>query len=139
MKYIIEIDTEEPREAIESFISVFACKVLSVKKKPVQRTDVQNSSIHLWCQQQADHWNESGYDMMTVLEKAVPMKWTKETVKETIWRKVQKAIIHKESTTNLDTKEVSEVYDQINSGLSGNKIPVVAFPSREELIHKQRT
>lgn len=138
MKYLIEIDTEEDKMAIESFMSVFSCNILSIKKKPVKRTDAQSNAIHLWCQQQADHWNESGYDMMKVLEKAVPVKWTKETVKETIWRKVQKAIIHKESTTNLDTKEVSEVYDQINSGLSNNKIPIVAFPSREEVIHKTR-
>lgn len=100
---------------------------------PQTRTNQQNKSIHVFCELLAAELNSAGLDMREVLKPTVDIPWTKQTVKDYIWKPIQQAYLKKDSSTTLTTKEVSEVYDIINRHL-GEKFGVsVPFPSDEML------
>jgi hypothetical protein len=83
----------------------------------------------------ADALNESGYDVKTVIKADVP--WTKENVKECLWKPLQEAQLGKKSTTELTTKEIDQVYETLNRTLSGAGIRYVPFPSIQEILINQ--
>lgn len=101
-----------------------------------QRTKSQNNSMHMLFQAVADTLNDSGIEMEVVL-KTIDVPWNKITVKEIIWRSIQKKQLLKQSTTQLDTKNVNEVYETFNRYLAkwGVSIP---FPSINEQLNKER-
>lgn len=82
----------------------------------------------------AEALNDAGLDMKAVLEPGVAIPWTPENVKNHLWRPLQEAYKGKESTTELDTKEVQEIYETLNGHL-GTKLKVhVPWPSVEEIM-----
>jgi len=83
-----------------------------------KRTEQQNKALHKYFELLADDLNNAGLDMKVVLKPEVDIPWTKETIKEYIWKPVQKAMLLKESTTELTTSEISKVYDVINRLIS---------------------
>lgn len=99
-----------------------------------KRTTRQNKALHLLYGMLADELNDSGLDMKKVLKPGVDIPWTKESIKEYIWRPIQEAQLNKKSTKDLTTKEIDEVFDTINRHL-GEKFGVfVPFPSMDELM-----
>lgn len=97
-----------------------------------KRTLKQNSSLHLYCELLAEELNMAGLDMREVLKPSVDINWTSESVKEYLWRPIQKAMYQKQSTTELETAEVSRVYEVLNRHL-GEKFGIhTPFPSIEE-------
>ncbi|RYF29595.1 MAG: hypothetical protein EOO17_00835 [Chloroflexi bacterium] len=104
-----------------------------------QRTNQQNRSLHLFYTHLAKSLNESGYDMKRTLSQSIDIPWTPETVKQFLWKPIQNAQLGKESTTELTTKEIDEVYDTLTRHL-GDKLGVSAplFPSIEDLIIKKK-
>ena len=101
-------------------------------ENPKQRTSLQNRSLHLFFTLLATELNDAGYDMKKVLKPSIDISWTKENVKEYIWKPVQEAMNLKKSTTELTTKELQEVWEVINRHL-GEKFGVhVSFPSVEQ-------
>jgi len=73
--------------------------------------------------------------MKTVLKHDVEIPWTQETAKDHLWRPIQQAMLKKESTTELDTAEVRQVYEVLNRHLSGKLGVTVPFPSNEPPPH----
>ncbi len=49
-------------------------------------------------------------------------------VKELLWKQTQKIVLGKESTTQMTTKEVNEIYEVINRFLAKHGVHI-AFPS----------
>lgn len=96
------------------------------------RTIKQNASIHKYCSLLAKQFQEAGLDMETVLSKtAIPVKWTMEAVKEVIWRRIQIVMYpDKTSTTQLETKDVNEVYQVISRHMSTEFSINQSFPNR---------
>jgi len=89
--------------------------VCDVKGERSKRTTLQNRSIHKYCGLLAKKFNDGGLDMATVLkEKEVEVSWSMEGVKDVIWRPIQLALFpDKASTTQLETGDVSRVYEQL--------------------------
>ena len=81
----------------------------------------------------AEALNDAGYEMKAVLaQKDVDVPWTKESIKEVLYRPIMQAMLQKHSTTEMDSAEVSRVWDVLNRHL-GEKFGVtVPFPSDEE-------
>lgn len=95
-----------------------------------QRTLQQNKALHKYFELLADSLNEAGLDMKKVITVDVP--WSPDTVKQWLWKPVQKAQLLKESTTELTTAEVDKVYETVNR-LMAEKFEIhVPFPSGEE-------
>lgn len=109
------------------------------KQKEVKRTLNQNAAIHLLFKQLADQLNDSGLDLKKVLlGNPVEIPWTETMVKEILWRPVQKIQIGKESTTQLTSKQVDEVFLTLNRHL-GQKLGIqLDFPSIKSLMDKSR-
>lgn len=103
------------------------------ENKPV-RTLTQNKAIHKYFAMLADSLNNAGYDVRKAMRHDVAIPWTDKLVKELIWRKVQKAMFEVDSTTKLDTSQVSEVYEVINRHTAESFCVSVAFPEKERLL-----
>ena len=102
-----------------------------------KRTAQQNKALHLLFQMIADELNESGLDMRKALRPEVDIPWTKETIKEYIWRPVMESQLMKKSTTELTTTEVDQVFETINRFLAVRYQVHVPFPTIDELIYEQ--
>ena len=100
-----------------------------------KRTVLQNRSLHKLWSLVATELNNAGLDIKEVIKADV--SWSMLTVKELMWKRLQKVLIGKESTTNLTTTEVDTVYDVFNR-LLGEKFSIhVPYPCNEELLFKQ--
>ena len=99
-----------------------------------QRTIQQNRALHLYFTLLAEALNAAGLDMKKTLKPEIDIPWTPGTVKDFLWKPVQKAILGKESTTELNTIEPSDVHDVLNRHLSEKFGISVEFPSLENLL-----
>jgi len=105
--------------------------VAEVLGERAKRTTLQNKAIHKYCSLIAEDFNNGGLDMLTVLKVKSETSWTMLSVKDVIWRTIQEAMFpEKKSTTQLETGEVSQVYEQIAKHLSLNFKITRAFPNR---------
>ncbi len=93
------------------------------------RTDNQNRALHLYFTHLAHELNSAGLDMKKVLKPHVDISWTTESVKEYLWRPVQKAVTGKISTKELDkVSDINEIFDHLSRHL-GEKFGIhVSFP-----------
>ena len=100
----------------------------------MKRTIPQNSALHLYCEQLAEALDAAGMDMRKVIK--VPIKATKENVKETMVRPVMQALypeIH--STTELTTVQMQELYEVLNRATAERLGISVPWPCEEERMH----
>ena len=106
-----------------------------------KRTEAQNNALHLYFEMVAESLNHEGLDVRVVLqviaEKGVDMMWSKELVKELLWRNIQKKYLAKHSTTELDSiGEINQIYDMLNKFLGENFFITAPFPSIKALMEK---
>lgn len=104
------------------------------EKQVTKRTLAQNRALHLWFGQLADELNGQGFDMRRTLKAHVDIPWNAETIKEFIFRPIMKAQLNKDSTTELTTKEIDEVFDTISKYLGENIGVHQSFPSIETML-----
>jgi hypothetical protein len=79
----------------------------------------------------AEQLNDNGLSMQKVLKPSVEILWTPESVKEYLWRPVQKAMLNKQSTTELESKEIDQVFQILNKHLGEKFGIVLEFPSED--------
>lgn len=126
MKLFAPLDAED-----ESLIGDKTVIISEMVGNKAARTTLQNRSIHKYCALLAEAFESSGLDMQEVLSKAVPVKWTMESVKEVIWKRIQVVMYpDKPSTTQLDTKDVNEVYQVISRHMATEFNIKQSFPNR---------
>jgi len=101
----------------------------------VRRTDQQRKSIEVYCREVAEALNDAGYDLKTVLDKkAIETPCTQENIKENVFKKIETALFsEKTSTTQLDSREVNDVYEVFNRWLGQEFEVHVPFPCEESL------
>ena len=107
-------------------------------KEEKQRTIKQNRALHLLFNQLSEELNNAGLDMRKTLKPTINIPWSGNSIKEYLWRPIMKSQLGKESTTELNTKDIDEVFETINRHL-GEKFGFnIAFPSIESIIDKSR-
>jgi len=79
----------------------------------------------------AEELNERGLDMKTVLKPEVDIPWNKNTIHDYMWVPIQKAMTGKESTTELESPDPSEIYEVLNRHLAQKFGVSVPWPSEE--------
>jgi len=106
---------------------------VDIRRKAKQRTLTQNRALHLFCQWLADTLNDAGYDMRRTLRQDVELPWTQESVKEHLWRPIQKAMTEKHSTTEITTVEPTAIHEVLSRHL-GQKLGVTCppWPKRDQ-------
>lgn len=117
------------------FLSNLKCP--HCKKELPNRSDQQNKALHKWFELVADELNASGQSKQKVLGKTIELNWDARSVKEDLWRPVQKALLKKHSTTELlKLEDIDKVYEHLNRFL-GEKCEIhVPFPTQAEIDGK---
>ena len=84
-------------------------------EKKETRSGQQNNAIHLWYAQKTEQCREHGITLQMVFEKTIDLEMTPQIMKE-IWRRVQKAMYKKDSTTQLDKSngEIEDIAEHLN-------------------------
>lgn len=95
---------------------------------PIQRSNKQNRALHKYCTELANELNNAGIGI-DVFFKNIQADHTMETVKE-LWRGFARTKYGKTSTAGLTTKELNDIYDEVNRHVSQWGIEM-AFPSQE--------
>ena len=87
-----------------------------------------------------DALNDAGLDQRKVLKPTVSISWTPEAIKEQLWRRIQKAMFEKKSTTNL-VKQKSEKLKRYLQGTCRKKFGVECpiWPYYEEGEYEEKT
>lgn len=107
------------------------------QKQYPKRTAQQNRALHVLFALLASTLNENGLDMRKTLKPEIEIPWSGNSVKEYLWRPIQVAQLNKNSTTELTTIEIDQVFDTINKHM-GEKFGLhVPFPSIEDIILQQ--
>jgi len=88
------------------------------------RTNLQNNALHAWCQLLADTLNESGITFEQFFKEGYELPWTKDVVKDHIWRPVQEFITGEKSTAKVKPGDYPKIYEPINMKLSNYGIHV---------------
>jgi len=97
----------------------------------MKKTDQQRKALHLYFEHVAEALNSAGLDMKKTLKPEIDIPWTKDSVKEHLWRPIQQAMLDKKSTEALDTVEPSQVFEVLSRHL-GEKFAIhVEFPCDE--------
>ena len=94
-----------------------------------KRSLSQNNSLHLYCGWLAAALNDGGLDMMKVLDTAAEIPWTGTSVKEQLWRPVQKAMTGKASTKDQNKAEFVDIYEVLNRHIAAKFGVSVEWPS----------
>ena len=98
----------------------------------MDRTSAQNRSLHLYFTLLAKELNDSGQDMRKVLKESVEIPWGVVSIKDQMFKPIALAMFGKSSTTELSTKEISEVYEVLNRH-TGEKLGIsVIWPHEED-------
>lgn len=98
-----------------------------------QRTNQQRKAVEVYCRELAKALNEAGLDQREVfsrMKEGAEIPWSQDTVKENIWKQIQSAMLMKDSTTDLETVEVSQVYEVVNRFTASRLGVSVRFPDR---------
>ena len=105
---------------------------LKPAKQKRLRTIIQNAAMHLYFTLLAKDLNDAGLDMRRTLEMIpeIEVPWTDHTIKEHIWKPFQLVITEKQSTTELDTKEVGDIYSVLSRSLAQRLGVTTSFPDR---------
>jgi hypothetical protein len=129
------LSSQQARNEVIRRIQQIPCdgKMEVVLRSVSHRTNKQNNALHKFCELLAIALNDAGLDMKKTLKPDADIPWTKELVKEYIWKPVQKAAIGKKSTTEMSTLDPSQVYEIINRHMSEKHGISVPFPSEEEV------
>lgn len=102
-----------------------------------QRTLTQNAALHKFCELLGSALNDAGLYQMKVLKQCAELPWSQHTVKENIWKPVQKAVLRKDSTTEAERKEYGMIYDIVNRHMI-NKFGVhVPWPEKDKNSYNQ--
>jgi hypothetical protein len=97
-----------------------------------QRSDLQNSSLHLYLSHLAEALNDAGYDMKRTLKQEIDIPWGKESAKEHLWRPIQELLTKKDSTTEPTTKEYVYIYEVLSRYLVEKLGVNVPWPSKDK-------
>jgi len=122
---------QEAKKTIEGI----GLKVFDVKPLKSQRTKKQNKALHRLFTQLAEEMAEKGIDMRTFIQ--VPVSFTPYSIKEYLWKPLQRVMLGKRSTTQLDkTEDINKIYDNLNRIIverTKGEIEMPPFPSLEIL------
>lgn len=105
---------------------------IDVEEEPEKkRTNTQNKAMHKYFSLLAEALNDAGYDMKRTMKPEAEIPWTPHAVKSHLWKVIEHAMFGHESTTQLSTKQCSEVYEVVNRKIASTTGVSVPWPSLE--------
>lgn len=103
----------------------------------MKRTLPQNRSLHLWLEMLADELNASGQSLGDGKLVKLPVRYTKENLKEHVLRPYMNALYPEiDSTTELSTTQMQDLYRDLDQIIAERSGCHVEWPSEESLSHE---
>ena len=127
----ILINADTKIEAVEKIKKSFS-GINSIKQLN-RRTALQNRSLHKYYSLLAEALNDGGFEMQKVIRQSVEIPWTGTTVKEILWRPLQKAYKLEHSTTRLKTTDIDKIYLVLDRAISERTGVTIPFPSIDSM------
>ena len=111
---------------------------VTITKRQNNRTEAQNNALHRYYGLVAKALNDAGLTIEKVIQNfTMEHQWTKNSVKELLWRTAQEFAVKKQSTTKLDKlQEIDKVYEIVNRFLAKLKVESIKFPSIKTQFEK---
>ena len=81
-------------------------------------TSQQRKALELYFRQLAETLNDAGLDQRKVLKPSIDIPWDQKSVKNQLWRQIQRAKTGKISTTELEPKEIDDIYEILSRHLA---------------------
>ena len=110
---------------------------VEVKQVRDNRTDQQRKAIQLYCSLMSKALNDGGYSFsdfaVHINEKGNSLPWDEQgnLFKDQAWRLVQRPLTGHESTTKINTQQVTQIYDVLNQKFIDMTNGVsIEFPNR---------
>jgi hypothetical protein len=132
VKIVLEVDSTTVKEGLavaKQTISALGLKAVDIKPVLSSRTLSQNSALHLFFTQLAQELNNHGLDMRHLIRQEVEISWNAYSVKEYLWKPLQKVITGKKSTTKLNkSQEINIIYDNLNRIIVERSKGQIDFP-----------
>lgn len=94
------------------------------------RSAQQNRALHKYFDMVSRELNKRGHKIQNNI--GLNLEWSKDRVKELLWKEFQKVVLGKESTRQLTKDEVTKIYDHMNLYLGERFSFNVEFPSMEK-------
>lgn len=111
--------------------------MISNRRDGVKRSDQQRNSIELYCRKLAEALNDAGFSVNDNVVIKLPVSWTQGNVKELMFKAIMTALYPEiSSTTELETDQVSAVYEELNRAVAERTGVHVPFPSKDELMNE---
>ena len=96
------------------------------------RSAFQQAALEVWCRQVAEFFNDQGIDRAVkspIFKKGeMSAPWSRESIKNEIWRPIQKALTEHESTTKPSPQEYVEIFDFIVKAFGDKGLTLPAWP-----------
>jgi hypothetical protein len=120
---------DQSTQAVEFINSLSG--LVEVEKVNQTRTSQQNRALHLFFTILADQLNDCGeyFRYIDYNGEVIELPQSKDTVKEYIWRPLQKKALLIESTTKLTTQTINTMLDALTLHY-GNKGLPIKFPNQ---------
>ena len=96
------------------------------------RTGAQNAALHVWCRMLAEHLNSLGLCVQDFFKETYEVPFSPGIVKDNVWRPMQIAVAGQESSSDLTTVQMTEIYDYVNRALANKGIQAPAWPERKK-------
>ena len=133
---IIETDAEDIEAIIkDKFKFSFNFRIVDIENVKTTRSLQQNRALYKFFSLLSEALNEKSFDMRMIIRNEIAIEWTPDSVKQYLWKPLQKALLGSDSTTKLKTTDIDIVFDNLNRVIvERTKGEVhIPFPSWESL------
>ncbi len=100
-----------------------------------QRTNLQNAALHVYCDQIADALTNRGITFTMFFKDGFEVPWTRDIVKDNVWRPIQEAICDEVSTTKPITSDYKKIYEALDKKLCEWDFDI-PWPSKDNIQSK---
>jgi hypothetical protein len=109
---------------------------VKIERPKKHRTASQNNAMHKFFRLLSMEWNAHGFTIAPIIRlmrEEADIPWTDTAVKEVIWKPVQLALTQKKSTRELETHEVTKIYEVVNRWSGTHTGVSMEFPNDDSL------
>ena len=110
-------------------------KIVELGLYQYTRSNLQNDSLHLYCELIARALNDAGYSKTeeSIMDgEMIEIPFTMDMIKEGLWRKIQMTLFDIKSTTKLDSRMINQIIDVITNWLAERGIRV-DWPNKDRV------
>jgi hypothetical protein len=107
----------------------FEGKEVEVKEVKNLRSLKQNRSLYKYFSLLSEELNHAGFDMRHVIRENLDIPWTPDSIKYYLWKPVMKSMFGIESTREMTTPMINDIYDVINKTIGERTLLHIPFPT----------